>query len=81
MDIQHKLDMRRKELYISEGKLSTLDCVGLDTTILCWGRENIRSHFTVTNFKTEQYFLCFFGPAASTSFPQGEDHRAYFFTS
>lgn len=43
MNMQYKVDMRRKELYLAEGKISTLDWVGCNTRTLCWGREHIRS--------------------------------------
>jgi len=82
MDMQHKLDMRRKELCLSEGKISALDWVGPVTTILCWGRKNTRNchsfHFMITSFKAEQYFLRFSRLAASTSFPQGEEPQSIF---
>lgn len=80
MHMQHQLDMRRKDLYISEGKMSTFYWVGPETTILCWGSENIRNYFSlcfmVTTFKTK-YFLGFSRSAASTSFPQGEDPQEH----
>lgn len=40
MVTQNEVDVRRKELYIAEGKISTLDLVGCDTTTLCRGRDN-----------------------------------------
>lgn len=44
--MQNEVDMRRKELYLAEGKISPLDLVGCDTTSLCWGRENSRSCYS-----------------------------------
>lgn len=58
MDMQYKVDMRRKDLYLAEGKISTLDWVGCDTTTLCWGRENIRSlPFCGYWFKTSIFLM------------------------
>lgn len=38
--------MRKKELYLTEGKIPALGLVGCDTTTLCWERKNRRSCYS-----------------------------------
>lgn len=55
MDMQHKLDMRKKELYLKE-KYELW--VGSELTTLCWESENIRSCYSVvTKFKAVIFLM------------------------
>lgn len=81
MDMQNVVDMRRKELYLAEGKISALDLVGCDTKTLLLGKrehkELLLFSFMVAGSR-HQYFLCVSRPEVSTSFSQGQDREGRF---
>lgn len=84
MDMQYKVDMRRKDLYLTEGKISTLDWVGCDTATLCWGRENIRSCYSSLLWLLVQDInISYASPdlLPPLVFLRGKIHRADSFTS